>query len=74
MERFGKSASSIRNAKMLKEGKPDFALVFHPVCRIFWYEFPGTPLMLYLVPKIPKGLILGTRYGIKGYGESGCKN
>ena len=29
-ERFGKVAGPIRNAKMLKEGKPDFALIFHP--------------------------------------------
>jgi len=29
-ERFGKSAGPIRNTKMLKGGKPDFALVFHP--------------------------------------------
>ena len=28
-EKFGKAAGPIRNEKMLKEGKPDFALVFH---------------------------------------------
>ena len=27
---FGKAAGPIRNIQMLKEGKPDFALVFHP--------------------------------------------
>jgi hypothetical protein len=29
-QKFGKAAGPIRNAKMLKEGKPDFVLVFHP--------------------------------------------
>jgi hypothetical protein len=27
---FGKAAGPIRNTVMLKEGKPDFALIFHP--------------------------------------------
>ncbi len=29
-EKFGKAAGPIRNIAMLKEGKPDFALIFHP--------------------------------------------
>jgi hypothetical protein len=29
-EKSGKAAGPIRNEKMLKEGKPDFVLVFHP--------------------------------------------
>lgn len=29
-ERFGKSAGPVRNVQMMKEGKPDFVLVFHP--------------------------------------------
>jgi len=29
-QKLGKAAGPIRNIAMLKEGKPDFALVFHP--------------------------------------------
>jgi hypothetical protein len=29
-QKFGKAAGPIRNVRMLKEGKPDFILVFHP--------------------------------------------
>jgi len=29
-QKFGKAAGPIRNAIMLKEGKPDFVLIFHP--------------------------------------------
>ena len=29
-QKFGKAAGPIRNARMLKEGKPDFVLIFHP--------------------------------------------
>ena len=29
-QRFGKKAGPIRNYQMIKDGKPDFALVFHP--------------------------------------------
>jgi len=42
---FGKAAGPIRNAKMLKEGKPDFVLVFHPDVE----NSKGTKHMLSLV-------------------------
>lgn len=29
-KKFGKAAGPIRNTQMLKDGKPDFVLVFHP--------------------------------------------
>ena len=29
-QKFGKAAGPIRNIAMLREGKPDFVLVFHP--------------------------------------------